>query len=123
MLKENERLYSNFMALVDVTVTLLALIIGYYIRVFTVAKSILYTEQYLILALLIIPIWFILIKTVNFQSAQKVKNYSVIFLEYAVIIFVGVLLLFVFVFILKLDKISRIAVLIFAIVDLFMLSG
>ncbi len=122
MLKENERLYSNFMALVDVTLTLLALVVGYYIRVFTVAKSILYTEQYLILGLLIIPIWFILIKTVNFQSAQKVKNYSVIFLEYAVIIFVGVLLLFVFVFILKLDKISRLAILIFAVVDLFMLS-
>lgn len=121
MLKENERLYGNFMAIVDVAITLFALVAGYYIRVYTVTKEVVYSEQYLTLALLIIPIWYLLVKTINLQSAQKAKNYSVVFLEYGIIVFIGIMVLFVLIFLLKLDKISRLALMIFAITDLVLL--
>lgn len=121
MLKENERLYSNFLALTDVILTLIAFTAAYYIRVFTVSQKVIYTDQYITLALLIIPIWFVLIKTVNFQSTQKVKSYSLVFLEYGLIVFVGVLLLFVCIFMFKLERISRLAVLIFALTDWLLL--
>jgi exopolysaccharide biosynthesis polyprenyl glycosylphosphotransferase len=121
MLKDNERLYANFFALFDVLLTIGALVLGYYIRVFTVSQKIVYSDQYITLALLIIPIWYILINIINFQSIQKVKTYSVVFFEYALVVLIGTLLLFVFIFLLKLDNISRLAVLIFAFADLILL--
>jgi hypothetical protein len=81
MLKDNERLYANFFALFDVVLTIAALVIGYYIRVFTVSQEIVYSDQYITLALLIVPIWYILINIINFQSIQKVKTYSVVVFE------------------------------------------
>lgn len=121
MLKDNERLYANFFALFDVLLTIGALVLGYYIRVFTVSQKIVYSDQYITLALLIIPVWYVLINIINFQSIQKVKTYSVVFFEYAIVVLIGTLLLFVFIFLFKLDRISRLAVLIFAFTDLFLL--
>ena len=121
MLKENERLYNNVLALFDIILSLFAFVLAYYIRVFTVAKSLMYPEQYLTLGILIIPVWFILIKVVNLQSEQRVKAYSVILIEYGIIIIIGVSILFISIFLFKLDNISRIAILIFGITDFLFL--
>ncbi len=122
MIKENERLYNNIITVFEVVVTVTAFVIGYYVRVFDYANTFIYSNQYIISGLLIIPIWYILLKIINFQSLQKIKAYSVIIIEYFVIVLVGISIMFIFIFWLKLDNISRIAILIFGIIDFFLLS-
>ncbi len=121
MLKENERLYHNVLGFFDVIISLFAFVLAYYIRVFTVAKSLMYPEQYLTLGLLIIPVWFILVKVINLQSGQRVKAYSIVLIEYGIIITIGVSILFISIFLFKLDNISRIAILIFGITNFLFL--
>lgn len=121
MLKENDRLYNNVLAFFDVLISIIAFVLAYYIRVLTVAKSLLYTDQYLILGILIIPVWYILLKMVNLDNNQRIKAYSLVLIEYSIVIFVGISILFAFIFIFKLENISRIAILIFGLINLILL--
>ncbi len=122
MLKENERIYSNVLAIFDVFITLIAFALSYFIRVYIQAKDIIYSNEYLTLALLIIPVWFILLKIINFQSSQKIKAYSIVIIEYIIVVTIGISILFIFIFWLKLEEISRIAILIFGFIDVTILS-
>lgn len=122
MLKENERLYNNILAVFDILFTIAAFVLGYYIRVFTKAGDIIYSDQYLIIGLLIIPTWYVLLKVINLQSTQKNKAYSLVIIEYAIIAGIGISILFIFIFWLNLDSISRIAIFIFGVADLIILS-
>ncbi|NVN94443.1 MAG: sugar transferase [Bacteroidetes bacterium] len=121
MLKDNERLFNNALAILDISLTLIAFYLAYTIRVYIVAKHALYSDQYILLGAFIIPIWFILLKIVNVQSSQRIKPYSIVFIEYSLVILIGVIILFLFIFIFKLDFISRVAILIFGLTDLFLL--
>lgn len=121
MLKENERLYNNVLGIFDVALSLLAFVLAYYIRVFTVAKTLMYSDQYLILGILIIPIWFVLFKIINMQTGQRVKAYSIVLIEYAIIISIGTSILFMSIFLFKLDNISRLAIFMFAITNFLFL--
>lgn len=122
MLKENQRLYNNTLIILDVILSLIAFLTGYYFRVFTHAKTIVFTNQYLTLALLIIPIWYILLKIINLQNSQKNKAYSIVIIEYTLIAVLGISILFIFIFWFKLESISRVAILIFGITDLILHS-
>jgi len=122
MLKENARLYNNVLSVFDVTITLIAFVLGYYIRVFSQANSIIFSNQYITLALLIIPIWYILLKIINLQNSQQNKAFSIVIIEYALIVVIGISILFIFIFWLKFDAISRVAILIFGIADIVLLS-
>ncbi len=122
MLKENDRLYGNFVAIADVFLSLLVFIAAYYLRIYIFSEKIMYFEQYLILFLLIIPVWYILLKIINLQSSHKIKAYSVVILEYILTVITGVSILFVFIFWLKLNNISRIAILVFGVADVLILS-
>ncbi|MFZ4400844.1 MAG: sugar transferase [Bacteroidales bacterium] len=121
MLKDNERLYNNAIALLDIALSLIAFYIAYSVRVYIVAKQTLYSSEYILLGALLIPTWFVLLKIISVQSSQKVKAYSVVFMEYAMVILLGTAILFVFIFAFKLDNISRIAILIFGVSNLLLL--
>ncbi len=121
MLKENERLYSNVLILFDVLLSLLAFVLAYYIRIFTVAKSFIYQQQYLTLGIFIVLVWYILSKIINLKNFRTVKAYSIIFIEYFIMIIVGISILFVFIFVFKLENISRLFVLIFGITNFLLL--
>jgi exopolysaccharide biosynthesis polyprenyl glycosylphosphotransferase len=122
MLRENERLYNNAFAMIDTVITVLSFALAYYMRVYIVAKTITFADQYLILGILIIPIWFILSNLLNIRNEQKVQPYSVVLIEYGILVGTGVTLLFIFIFILKLENISRIGIFIFAFSNYMFLS-
>lgn len=121
MIRENERLFNNLLSILDVFLTLIAFIVAYYVRIFTVAGGLVYTREYLILGLLIIPVWFILLKINNIQTFHRVKPYSLIMLEYFLVTIIGLAILFLLIFIFKLNTISRLALFIFGISDIFLL--
>ncbi len=121
MLKDNERFYNNALALLDILLSLIAFFFAYSLRVFIVVKHAAYSHQYLLLGVLIIPTWFVLLKVISVQSSHKFKAYSVVFLEYCLVVIIGVSILFIFIFTFKLDFISRIAIFIFGLTDLLLL--
>lgn len=121
MIKNNDRLYNNVLAILDIILTVLAFYLAYTLRIFVVAKHAFYSDQYILLGAMIVPIWFTLLKIISVQSSQKVKAYSEVFIEYFLIIGIGIGILFILIFIFKLNYISRIAIFIFGIIDLFFL--
>ena len=113
MIRENERLFNNILSILDVLLTLIAFVLAYYIRIFTQADKLIYSKEYLSLALLIIPIWFILLRIINIQTFHRIKAYSFILLEYTIMVIIGLSILFLFIFVFKLNEISRAAIFIF----------
>ena len=121
MIRENDRLFNNLLSIFDVLLTLIAFVSAYYIRIFTYADKLIYSKEYLTLALLIIPIWFILLRIINVQTFHRIKAYSIILLEYTILVIIGLSILFLFIFAFKLNEISRIAIVIFGGINVFTL--
>ncbi len=123
MQRENERLYNNVLILADIIISILTFFAAYYIKVFddVVIKTV--KHQYILLGLLIIPVWYVLLKIISIQTTQRVKAYSIIFIEYFLTIIIGISILFIFIFTFKLNFISRIVILVFGILNLFLLSA
>jgi exopolysaccharide biosynthesis polyprenyl glycosylphosphotransferase len=122
MFKESERYYNNFLTILDVILSIIIFFISYYLRVYLVAKNTFFINEYLILALLIIPIWYVLLKIINLQNSHKIKAYSIVILEYSIVNTIGVSILYIFIFVLKLDSISRLLMFGFAFFNIFILS-
>jgi len=121
MLKDNNRLYNHTLAILDVLLSLIAFYIAYSIRLFHTPTPWVNTDQYILLAVLIVPTWFILLKIISVQSSQKIKAYSVVFIEYCILIGIGMCILFIYIFAFKLEYISRIVIFIFGLTDLILL--
>ena len=121
MLKHNERIYNNAFVFFDILLSLIAFYTAYLIRVFAITKHAIYADQYLLLGVLIIPTWYILLKILSIQSSRRIKPYSVIFIEYSLVILIGIFVLFIYIFAFKLDFISRIAIFIFGFINLLLI--
>ena len=79
------------------------------------------TNEYLIIGLLIIPTWFILLKSVHLTEMHRTKTYSMILASYLKVIVIGMVAIFLFAFLFKLNNISRLVILLFGFIDLLML--
>lgn len=121
MLRENERLYNNILALLDIFLSLIAFFTSYYYHVYSVTNEKVISYQYFLLGILIIPTWYILLKIISIQSSQRIKAYSVVLIEYSLVLLVGISFLFIFIFIFKLNYISRITILIFGLSNIILL--
>lgn len=121
MLKENERLYNNVLSLADVLISLSVLLLLSYLRVFKLTDEPVFMRQYLILALIILPVWFITGKFINGRFSQSGKSFSEISISVLWQVAVGTVLLFLFIFFFKLDKISRLVIFTFALCDYILL--
>ncbi len=121
MIKEREQLINNFFGIFDVAISLLSFYLAIIIRNFITEPPVIVTQEYLILALIIIPVWFLLFKTANIARIYRTKRYSAIFLEYTKVIGIGVGILFLAIFTLKLYDISRGAIFLFGPLNLVLL--
>jgi len=121
MIKEREQLINNFFGIFDVAISLLSFYLAIIIRDFISEPPVIVTQEYLILALIIIPVWFLLFKTANIARIYRTKRYSAIFLEYTKVIGIGVGILFLAIFTLKLYDISRGAIFLFGPLNLVLL--
>ncbi len=121
MIKEREQLINNFFGIFDVVISLFSFYIAILIRNVISEPPVTVTNEYLIIGLIIVPVWFLLFKTANIARIYRAKRYSAIFLEYTKVIGVGIGILFLFIFAFKLNDISRGAIFLFGPVDLLLL--
>jgi hypothetical protein len=107
--------------LLDIFTIIFSYILAYFIRN-NVYNGLMYSNDYIILLLFIIPTFFILIRRNNFTHLTKRVNFGFIFFNFLQLCIFGLLLIFFFLFILKLKDISRIFIVIFFIVYILNLS-
>lgn len=119
MLKQREELFKNIFGIIDVLFTLFAFLLAYYFRDLQLDTNI--SKEYLMLAILVVPIWFFLLRLSNLTMFHRTKSYAAIFIEYLLVVSAGLAFLFLFIFLLKLTSISRVFMAIFGILDFLLL--
>ena len=119
MLREKEHTISNFLASLDVLLTIASFLLAGYLRHSSLNFAT--SNEYRILLLAIIPVWFILIKFFGLSEFQRIKLYSSVLIDYVTVVIIGTSVLFLIIFALKLESISRIVIFIFSIIDLLVL--
>lgn len=121
MLKQRERFFVNLFVLSDLLLSVATFVAAYFIRELLIDKALTYSNEYVLLVVIMTPVWFFLLKFTDLTSYQRTKSYAIIFLEYSLMIGIGTLVLFLFIFTLKMDTISRPVVYIFAISNMLVL--
>ncbi len=122
MIKEREQHINNIFGVIDVVLSVGAFALAYLVRNLFFEPPIHSTEQYLIIGLLIIPTWFILLKNSNLTEMHRTKRYSQILASYLRVVVVGLGIVFLFIFLFKINEISRIVILSFGIINFVTLS-
>lgn len=111
MIKERELLVNNLFGFLDVLISLgtfiLALRIGE--QIFSNTHK---TIEYLSLGILIIPVWYILLKTFNLAILNRTINYGTILANYLKVILSGTLILLVFIYLFRIENINRITIIV-----------
>jgi len=121
MIKEREQQINNVIGVFDVFLSVLSFLIAFLIRDWFFEPPIKNTQEYLIVGLIIIPTWFILIKSTHMAEMHRTRTYSMILTSYLKVVAVGLGIIFLAIFLLKLTNISRLAILFFGGINLFML--
>jgi exopolysaccharide biosynthesis polyprenyl glycosylphosphotransferase len=121
MIKEREQQINNVIGVFDVILSVLSFLIAFFIRDWFFQPPINSTQEYLIVGLIIIPTWFILVKSSHMAEMHRTRTYSMILASYLKVVVIGLGIIFIAIFLLKLNNISRLAILFFGGINLFML--
>mgnify|MGYP006283403757 CR=1 FL=1 len=121
MIKEREQQINNIIGVVDVILSVLSFGAAYLLRNLFFDRPVTGGNEYLIIALLIIPTWFILIKSVHMAELHRTKTYSMILASYLRVVVIGLGVIFLSVFLFKLHDISRFVILGFGAINLTIL--
>jgi exopolysaccharide biosynthesis polyprenyl glycosylphosphotransferase len=121
MIKEREQQINNILGGVDVFLSVLSFLTAYLIRHLFFDTGLSSPNEYLVIGVLIVPTWFTLLKIFNLTEIHRTKSYSRILVSYLAVIIIGLGVIFLFMFIFKLNYISRLVILFFGIINLMSL--
>jgi exopolysaccharide biosynthesis polyprenyl glycosylphosphotransferase len=121
MIKEREQQINNIFGVFDVFISLICFMTAYFIRELFFETNINASNEYLMIGLLIIPTWFLLLKYVHLAEMHRTKTYSMILASYLKVVVIGLGVIFLFVFLFKLHNISRFVILLFGVFNLISL--
>ena len=121
MIKEREQQINNIFGVFDVFLSVFSFFVAFLVRDLFFEPKLNAPNEYLVVGLLIIPTWFILLKSVHLSEMHRTKTYSKILASYLSVIVIGLGILFLFVFLFRLINISRLVILFFGIINLFSL--
>ncbi|OQX72519.1 MAG: hypothetical protein B6D61_13590 [Bacteroidetes bacterium 4484_249] len=118
MIKEREQQINNIFGVLDVFLSVLSFFIAYLLRSIFFDTNVEATDEYLAIGILIIPTWFILLKSVHLTEMHRTKRYSMILVSYLKVIVVGLGVIFLFVFLFKMVNVSRFVIVLFGVISL-----
>ncbi len=122
MIKEREQHVNSILGVIDVVLSVGAFALAYLVRNLLFEPPIVPSAGYLNIGLLIIPIWFILLRSSNLTQMQRTKRYSNIILSYLRVVVLGLGIVFLFIFLFKLNEISRMVILSFGVINFISLT-
>ncbi len=121
MVTEKKKIGNFLISIIDITVTLLSFVLAYFIREYYFDVNLEYSSEYVTVALLIVPTWLFLLRTVNLMGIPRTRSYSQIFVQVFKVVMIGFAVAIIFIFILRLNLISRIVIILFAAINLVLL--
>jgi exopolysaccharide biosynthesis polyprenyl glycosylphosphotransferase len=121
MIKEREQQINNFLGSVDVIISVISFLAAYLIRHSFSDSGLSSPNEYLVIGVSIIPVWFVLLKVFNLTEMHRTKSYSKILVSYLAVIGIGLGIIFLLMFLFKLTSISRLVILFFGIINLMSL--
>lgn len=114
MTEENERIRSSMFGVFIVILTVVTFIISFQIVKRFILVGLPYSSEYLVIILLLIPIWFIGLSKTALLKIYQVNHYAQIFFQSVKFIIIGTAILFALINILNLRNISKEVILLFA---------
>jgi exopolysaccharide biosynthesis polyprenyl glycosylphosphotransferase len=121
MIKEREQQINNVLGALDVIISVISFLAAYLIRHSLFDSKLSSPNEYLVIGLLILPTWFILLKVFDLNEMHRTKSYSKILVSYLAVICIGLGVIFLFMFLFKLNSISRLVILFFGVINLMSL--
>jgi len=116
-MNREKRKFSGFILLgIDLALTLLAFVIAYSFRE-VYLKAFKKSDQYIAMAILIVPVWYFLIRIFGFHIVRITKSFAVFIWEAFLIVFLGFSALIIIEFTFKFNDISRLVFLLFCCLD------
>lgn len=113
MLKEKKEVIQAVLSIFEIFVSIMSFVIAAWLRnLFSI--DYLYSKDYIIILLSIVPVWYILFRMTNLSRFQRSSGFTIYFMEYLFVVSIGTAILFVFVGMFKLGTISRLVLLVFA---------
>ncbi len=122
MIREREDLLKGALTLIDLGLTAISLCLAYYLYHGNI-KGIQTLEQYWLISLIMLIIWFIFLRSVNSNHLSRTQSIVGLLVNYFFVALIGTCLLFVFGYLLKLQELSRATLIIFGILNFVLLSA
>lgn len=121
MVSEKKKIGNFFISVIDVSITLLSFLLAYFIRLNYFDINLKYSSEYITVVLLIVPTWLFLLRSVNLLGIPRTRSYAQIFVQVFKVVIIGFAVIIFFIFILRLNIISRIVIVLFAAINLVLL--
>jgi exopolysaccharide biosynthesis polyprenyl glycosylphosphotransferase len=119
MIREKEGLITGIFSLADALFTVISSAVAFWILQSVSAPSVVsFNYEYLILLLIIMPLWYILIKVFNLRKINRTRRYSLIFLDYAKVIGIGISIILIIRSLAGFTNVNQGVILLFAVLNL-----
>ncbi len=110
-----------FFGFLDISATLLSLYLAFHIRGLFFESGTMFSTQYYTLAIIIVPLWLLLLKTTNLATIPRTSRYLTILFNFSRFALVGFILLLLTKLIFGLHDVSFAVITIFSVLNLFLL--
>ncbi len=121
MVAERKKIGKLFFNVVDIMVILFSLVLAYAIRSYYFEAPLEYSSEYITMLVIIIPVWLILLRSVNLHEVPRTRSYAYVFLQSLKVVAIGAAIIIFFIFVLRLTMISRIVLVFFLGINLLTL--
>jgi exopolysaccharide biosynthesis polyprenyl glycosylphosphotransferase len=121
MIREREQQINSTLVFIDVIISVISFIIAFFVRDIIIVDNFHYAQDFLLVGVVIIPTWYILLKSSSMSEIQRVNSYSSILLSYLKVVVVGMAVLFLFIFVFQLQLVSRVVIFMFGGINLSLL--
>lgn len=124
MLKERAIIFGKINLAADLVVTMFSFLAAYYIRHYLLARwlgSLYPLDRYIWLILVILPTWWLLLKSHGIYEPHRIKPFKDILKMILKTVFIGILVIMTILFIFRLHYFSRPLVLFFGLLNLMLL--
>jgi len=121
MIREREQQLNSTLVFIDVILSVISFVLAFFIRDMIIKDNFHYAQDFLLVGLVIIPTWYMLLKSSSMSEIQRVNTYSAILLSYLKVVIIGMAVLFLFIFVFKLALVSRVVIFMYGGINLAIL--
>ncbi|MCG8698736.1 MAG: sugar transferase [Bacteroidales bacterium] len=113
----NTRKGNWFQRIFDILIIVFSYLFTYAVLNFVFADYFIFTKEYVLLLLILLPIWALVIKATNLSQIPRVRTYMSIFFALLNISLIGLIAVFLIKYLVRLDTVSHYFIILFGVVN------